>query len=37
MTDGHLWHQLVIEKGWSDERFADWLARVWIAALVRPT
>jgi AcrR family transcriptional regulator len=35
-TDGVLWHQLVNERGWSDERFADWLGRMWVAALVRP-
>jgi len=35
-TDGTLWHRLVVERGWTDERFADWLARTWIAALVRP-
>ncbi len=34
MTDGHLWHQLVVERGWSDERYADWLGRTWIAHLV---
>jgi len=36
MTDGHLWYQLVIERGWSDERFAEWLGELWVAALVRP-
>jgi AcrR family transcriptional regulator len=34
-TDGHLWHQLVVERGWSDEQYAEWLARTWIAHLVR--
>ncbi|GAA3524397.1 TetR/AcrR family transcriptional regulator [Aeromicrobium panaciterrae] len=33
-TDGHLWHQLVVERGWSDEKYAEWLARTWIAHLV---
>ncbi len=33
-TDGHLWHQLVVERGWSDEKYADWLGRTWIALLV---
>ena len=33
-TDGTLWHQLVIEQGWSDERFATWLGRMWVALLV---
>ena len=34
MTDGHLWHQLVVERGWSDEQYADWLGRTWVAHLV---
>ena len=36
MTDGMLWHQLVVERGWSDERYAEWLGRVWVATLVKP-
>ena len=36
MTDGHLWHQLVVERGWTDERFAAWLGDMWVAALVKP-
>jgi AcrR family transcriptional regulator len=32
--DGALWHQLVAERGWSDERFAAWLAELWISTLV---
>ena len=35
-SDGMLWHRLVIERGWSDEQFADYLARAWIAGLVEP-
>lgn len=35
-TDGMLWHQLVNGRGWSDERFAEWLGRMWVTALVRP-
>ena len=35
--DGTLWAQLVAQRGWSDERFSDWLAAIWIAALVRTT
>jgi hypothetical protein len=31
--DGTLWQRLVAESGWSDERFAAWLARTWISAL----
>jgi AcrR family transcriptional regulator len=34
MTDGSLWQRLVVERGWSDERFADWLGRTWVAMLV---
>jgi AcrR family transcriptional regulator len=37
MTDGHLWHQLVVERGWTDEQFALWLGEMWVAALVGPT
>jgi AcrR family transcriptional regulator len=37
MTDGMLWHRLVNERGWSDERFADWLGQLWVSMLVRPT
>ena len=35
MTDGVLWHRLVVERGWTDEQYADWLGRMWVAALVR--
>ncbi len=34
MTDGYLWHQLVVERGWTDEQYADWLGRTWVAHLV---
>lgn len=34
MTDGVLWHRLVTERGWTDEQYADWLGRMWVAALV---
>jgi AcrR family transcriptional regulator len=33
-TDGTLWHQLVERRGWSDERYAAWLGRLWVAALL---
>lgn len=33
--DGALWYRLVEQRGWSDERFAQVLAVMWIAALVR--
>lgn len=36
MTDGMLWHRLVNERGWSDERFATWLGRMWVQMLVAP-
>jgi hypothetical protein len=35
MTDGVLWHRLVNERGWTNERFADWLGRMWVHVLVR--
>ena len=34
MMDGTLWRRLVVERGWSDERYADWLGSLWIAQLV---
>jgi AcrR family transcriptional regulator len=34
MTDGMLWHRLVNERGWTNERFAEWLGRVWVDRLV---
>lgn len=35
MTDGMLWHRLVKERGWSNERFAEWLGHVWVDRLVK--
>jgi AcrR family transcriptional regulator len=35
MTDGMLWHRLVVERGWTDEQYAQWLGQVWVNALVR--
>jgi AcrR family transcriptional regulator len=35
MTDGMLWHRLVDERGWTNERFAEWLGRVWVERLVK--
>jgi AcrR family transcriptional regulator len=35
-TDGTLWHALVEERGWSDERFASWLGDMWVRMLVAP-
>jgi len=37
MTDGMLWHRLVNERGWTNERFADWLGRTWVHLLVHPS
>jgi len=35
MTDGMLWHRLVNERSWTNERFADWLGRMWVLLLVK--
>jgi len=35
-TDGSLWLNLVERQGWSDERYAAWLGRLWVAMLVDP-
>jgi AcrR family transcriptional regulator len=35
MTDGMLWHRLVNERGWTNERFADWLGHMWVRLLVK--
>ena len=35
-TDGLLWHRLVQVRGWTDEQYADWLGRMWVATLVDP-
>lgn len=34
--DGTLWRRLVAERGWTDERFAAWLGRLWTSQLVNP-
>ena len=36
LSDGVLWHRLVEERGWTDEQFAEHLARLLVALLVRP-
>jgi len=33
-TDGMLWHRLVRERGWAQDRYATWLGNLWVAALV---
>lgn len=35
-TDGLLWHRLVVDRGWTGERFAEWLGVLWVRMLVRP-
>jgi AcrR family transcriptional regulator len=35
MTDGMLWHRLVNERGWTNDRFAEWLGQVWVDRLVK--
>ena len=35
MTDGMLWHRLVNERGWTNDRFSEWLGRVWVDSLVK--
>ena len=31
--DGALWQRLVAERGWTDQRFAAWLAGLWTSQL----
>lgn len=33
-SDGSLWHGLVQQRAWSDERYAGWLGRLWVSLLV---
>jgi AcrR family transcriptional regulator len=33
-TDGTLWHRLVEERGWSDERYSTWIGQMWVRMLV---
>ena len=35
MTDGMLWHRLVRERGWTNERYAEWLGDLWVDRLVK--
>jgi AcrR family transcriptional regulator len=35
MTDGMLWYRLVYERGWTSERFAEWLGSLWVERLVK--
>jgi AcrR family transcriptional regulator len=34
--DGGLWERLVEQRGWSDKRFAAWLAAAWRAVFLQP-
>jgi hypothetical protein len=33
-TDGTGWHRLVVERDWTDDRYATWLSRMWVSLLV---
>lgn len=35
--DGALWQRLVVERGWTDAQYADWLGRLWVDLFVAPT
>lgn len=35
LTDGMLWHRLVTERGWTNERFAEWLGQMWVGLLLQ--
>ena len=35
MTDGVLWHRLVNDRGWTNDRFADWLGTMWVRLFVK--
>ncbi|NLD78280.1 MAG: TetR/AcrR family transcriptional regulator [Acidimicrobiales bacterium] len=34
-TDGTLWNRLVVQRGWTNDRYATWLGATWVAHLVR--
>jgi AcrR family transcriptional regulator len=34
MTDGTLWHRLVQERGWAEDKYVEWLGDLWVSALV---
>ena len=36
MTDGMLWHRLVNERHWTNQRYARWLGKLWVHLLVKP-
>jgi TetR/AcrR family transcriptional regulator, regulator of autoinduction and epiphytic fitness len=35
-NDGRVYHRLVLERGWSEQRFEQWLAATLEAQLIRP-
>jgi AcrR family transcriptional regulator len=35
--DGALWQRLVVERGWTDLQYSDWLGRLWVDLFVAPT
>ena len=35
--DGALWQRLVVERGWTDSQYADWLGRLWVDLVIAPT
>jgi AcrR family transcriptional regulator len=35
--DGALWRRLVIERGWTDPQYAEWLGRLWVDLFVAST
>jgi AcrR family transcriptional regulator len=36
LNDARVYHRLVLERGWSAERFEQWLAETLLAQLIRP-
>lgn len=36
-TDSVLWHRLVEQRGWTDERYAEQLGQTWVSWLVAPS
>lgn len=34
MTDGTLWHRLVQQRNWPQDRYVVWLADLWVSVLV---
>ena len=34
--DGALWLRLVVQRGWSPQRYTQWLSEFWLSQLVRP-